>query len=247
MRRILLNALGWIAMSVAPLTAQSATPSPARADVPFAAETISVNGIGRTTVTPDRFSFTVGVQTQAPAVEDAVEQNNRKIAAVIAALKKAGTKESEIKTSGFYINPQQEYQERMPPRVVGYQVSNNVTVTRDTMSDAGKLLQVAVSSGVNQASGLNFTVSDPAKGRDEGMQRAFADARAKAAALAQAAGRTLGRALSISEGGAAYPPPVPIYARGMASMAAKAEISEVPVESGTQENTYSVSVVFELR
>ena len=247
MKRKMLNAVGLIAMSVAPLAAQSATALPARAELPFAAETISVSGTGKTTVMPDRFSFTVGVQTQAPTVEDAVEQNNRKVAAVIAALKKGGTKDSEVRTSGFFINPQQEYQERMPPRVVGYQVSNSVTVTRETMSDAGKLLQVAVSAGVNQASGLNFTVSDPAKGRDEGMQRAFADARAKASALAQAAGRTLGRALSISEGGPSYPPPVPMYARGVASMAAKAEGSEVPVESGTQENTYTVAVVFELR
>jgi uncharacterized protein YggE len=239
--------MGLIALSVGPLLAQTTSTAPPRTELPFAAETISVSGTGKTMVMPDRFSFTVGVQTQAPAVEDAVEQNNRKVAAVIAALKKAGTTDSEIKTSGFYINPQQEYQERMPPRVVGYQVSNNVTVTRETMSDAGKLLQVAVAAGVNQASGLNFTVSDPAKGRDEGLGRAFADARARAAALAQAAGRTLGRALSITEGGGSYPQPVPIYARGMASMAAKAEVSEVPVESGTQENTYTVAVVFELR
>ena len=246
MRRGVMLAMGWIAVSVVPLMAQSAMTPPARPDFPFAAETISVSGSGKTTVTPDRFSFTVGVQTVAPAVEDAVEQNNRKVAAVIAALRKAGTAESEIKTSGFYINPQQEFEERMPPRVVGYQVSNSVTVTKDTMSLAGKLLQVAVGAGVNQASGLNFSVSDPARGRDEGMQRAFADARAKALVLAQAAGRALGRALFISEGGQSYPPPVPIYARGMA-MAGKAEVSEVPVESGTQENTYMVSVVFELR
>jgi uncharacterized protein YggE len=246
MRRATLLAIGWMTIATAPLSAQSTiTPSP-RADLPYAAETISVGGTGKVTVTPDRFSFTVGVQTQAPAVEDAVDQNNKKVAAVIAALRQAGTAEDEIRTSGFFINPQQEYQERMPPRVVGYQVNNSVTVTRQKMSDAGRLLQVAVGAGVNQASGLNFSVSDPAKGRDEGMRRAFADARAKAVVLAQAAGRTLGRALFISEGGQSYPPPVPVFARGVA-MAAKAEVSEVPVESGTEENTYAVSVVFELR
>ena len=86
---------------------------------------------------------------------------------------------------------------------------------------------------------------DLTKGRDAGLKAAFDDAKSKAVLLAQAAGRTLGPAISIVEGGGmAAPPPRPY---GMV-MAAKAEaVSEVPVESGTQENTYTVSVIFELR
>ena len=77
------------------------------------------------------------------------------------------------------------------------------------------------------------------------LKAAFDDAKSKAALLAQAAGRTLGPAISITEGGGMPSPPPRPY--GMV-MAAKAEaVSEVPVESGTQENAYTVSVVFELR
>ena len=43
-------------------------------------ETISVTGTGHATVTPDRFSFTTGVRTTAPTVEDAVNQNNSRTA-----------------------------------------------------------------------------------------------------------------------------------------------------------------------
>jgi len=206
-------------------------------------QSISVSGTETVRLTPDRVSFTVGVQTVGRTVDDAVRENNSKVSAVIAALKKAGATEREIRTSNFSIYPQQDYQQGKPPRILGYQVSNNVTVTRSNVTDAGKLLQAAVDAGVNTSTGLQFSVSDRSRGMSEGLRGAFDDARAKATILAQAAGRTLGRAISISEGGAA-PPPMPYAVR---TMAAKAESGEVPVESGTQELTFSVSVVFELR
>lgn len=205
-------------------------------------ETISVTGVGRASLTPDRFTFTVGVQTVAPTVDAAVAENNQRIASVIAALKKGGAADKEIRTSNFSIYPQQAYEQGQPPRITGYQVSNNVTVTREKIADAGKLLQSAVSAGVNVATGLQFQVSDPLRGRDQGMKAAFDDARGKATVLAQAAGRTLGRALTISEGSQPSPGPRP-YAMAMA----KADVAEVPVEAGTQENSYTVSVVFELK
>ena len=98
---------------------------------------------------------------------------------------------------------------------------------------------------MNETSGLNFEVSDLARGRDQGLKAAFEDARAKATLLAQAAGRVLGRAMMITEGTEATPPPRPMP---MAVMAAKGEaISQVPVEGGTRELAYTISVVFEMR
>jgi uncharacterized protein len=214
------------------------------AQTPAQRDTIAVTGFGRTTVAPDRVTFNVAVQTVGQTVDEAVNENNAKIKEVIAALKKAGATDRDIRTSNFTIYPQQDYQQGKLPRILGYNVSNNITVTRPNPAEASKLLQAAINAGVNQSSGLNFEVSDPARGRDAGLKAAFDDAKSKATLLAQAAGRTLGPAISIGEGGNVGAPPPRPY--GMV-MAAKAEVSEVPVESGTQENTYTVSVVFELR
>src|ERR1051325_4831178 len=228
----------------AALAQQSGTAAPRDAAW---AETVSVTGNGKATLTPDRVTFTVGVQTISPTVEEAVNQNNQKVQAVVAALKKAGAKDNEVQTSNFSIFPQQDYSQQQQgqlPRIIGYQVSNNITVTKDDPAAAGKLLQVAVSNGVNQASGLNFLVSNMTRGREQGLKAAFDDARAKAALLAQAAGRSLGRALTITEGGAQQPPyprPMPMMATGAV---AEAMVSEVPVESGMQELSYTVSVLF---
>jgi hypothetical protein len=98
---------------------------------------------------------------------------------------------------------------------------------------------------VNQTSGLSFSVSDPSRGRDEGLRAAFAEARAKASLFATAAGRTLGPAIAISEIGATQPQPRPMMARNV--MAAQVVSAEVPVESGATELTFTVSVVFAMR
>ena len=208
-------------------------------------ESVTVSGTGRASVTPDRFSFNVGVQTVAATVDDAVSENNRRVQSVINALKAAGAQAKDIQTSQFTIYPQQDYQEGKLPRILGYQVSNTVIVRSDKVGEAGRLLGVAVGAGVNHSSGINFEVSDPSRGRDQGLRAAFDDARAKAGLLAQAAGRTLGRALQINEG-ILQPPPQPMFRREVA-MEARAATADVPVESGTQDVVYTVTVTFEMR
>src|SRR3954466_13636748 len=203
MKRFLMTTLTFAVSATA--FAQTAPPRE-----PAPVDTVSVTGTARVTTTPDRFSFNVSVQTISPTVEEAVNENNRKVAAVIAALKNAGAKPEEIQTSNFSIYPQQDYSQQQQgklPRVVGYQVSNSITVTKKQIADAGRLLQAAIAAGVNQTSGLSFSVSDPSRGRDEGLRAAFADARAKASLLAQAAGRTLGPAMTITELGSQSPQP----------------------------------------
>jgi len=227
-------------MAIATFALAQGGPTP-----PAPIEAVTVSGTGRATVTPDRFSFTVGVQTVAPTVDAAVAENSKRVASVIAALKRAGAQDKDIQTSQFSIYPQQTYQEGKLPVIAGYQVSNNITFRSDKVSEAGRMLGIGVAAGVNNSSGINFEVSDPARGRDQGLRAAFDDARAKASLLAQAAGRTLGRAVMISEGVQSAPPPMP-YQRAMV-MEAKLESSDVPIEAGTQEVTYTVTASFQLR
>src|SRR4051812_5688190 len=114
-----------IALASASALAQPAMPP---RDMMTWPETVTVTGTGKTSVTRDRFTFNVSVQTVAPTVDDAVNQNNAKVAAVIAALKKAGATDKEIRTSNFAIWPQQDYTQGKLPTILGYQVANSVTV-----------------------------------------------------------------------------------------------------------------------
>src|SRR5207244_13268648 len=99
----------------------------------------------------------------------------------------ARVKPEYIPTSGSAIYPQQDHSQGQPTRLLGYQVNNSVTVRKQEVASASKLLQVAIGAGVNTASGLNFEVADSTRGREQGLKAAFDDARAKATLLAQAA------------------------------------------------------------
>src|SRR4051812_32903834 len=103
-----------------------ATSAVAQTPPPPPLETVTVTGTGKAKLTPDRYSFNVGVQTIATTVDDAVRENNQRVADVIAALKKAGATAAEIRTSNFTIFPQQDYQQGKLPRINGYQVNNSV-------------------------------------------------------------------------------------------------------------------------
>jgi uncharacterized protein YggE len=240
MKKVLIS-LAALAMTTAAFAQTGSTPVMRE----FAPDTISVTGTGKVTTVPDRVSFTAGVETSAPTVEDAVNQNNAKIAGIIAALKKGGATDREIRTSSFSIMPQYEYVENRRPRVIGFQATNQVTVTRPNPAEASKLLTVALQAGANNVSGLTFSVADQTAVRNRGLGLAFEEARAKAQLLATAAGRTVGRALTIAEGSSPMmPPPQPMYGK-VASM--EARVSDVPVETGADELAFTVSVVFELK
>lgn len=217
----------------------------APAGPPVTAEVVHVTGEAVVNLSPDRVVFNLGVETFAPNVTDAVRENNQKVAAVIDALKAAGATAAEIRTSNYSIYPRQEYREGRQPRIVGYQVNNSITVRNEDPAAASRLLEAAINAGANTASGLSMVVSDPAAGQSEGLKRAFDNARAKAETMAAAAGRTIGRAVSISEG-ATTPPPVPRMYAARAEMAQEASVGEVPVAAGTQERRFVVTVVFEL-
>ena len=88
---------------------------------------------------PDQAELSAGVVTQGPTAADALAANSRAMNAVFDALKKAGIAEKSIQTSNFSVSPQYTpYKPNAtePPRIVGYQVSNNVTVKVDDLDEA---------------------------------------------------------------------------------------------------------------
>lgn len=224
-----------------PLTVSAQTAPP----MELVRDSVTVSGEAMVSTPPDEVSFTAGVQSVAPTVDAAVAENNRQTRSIIDALKRAGATDAEIRTSNFSIWPQQDYGEGRPPRITGFMVSNQVTVTKKDPAAASRLLTAAVSAGANNVSGLSMNVSNMDRVRAEGLRRAYENARARGQALAEASGRSLGRAITIREGGMDVPPPHP-YARGAVAMESKMSM-DVPVEPGSSELHFRVSVVFELR
>jgi len=202
---------------------------------------IVVSGAGEASAVPDEAQVSAGVTAQAATAEEALDQNNMAMERVFETLREAGIEDRNIQTSNFSVNPQYEpYRENNPnpPRIVGYQVSNQVTAIVEDLDNLGATLDALVRSGANQINGVSFTISEPKPLEEQARRLAVQDAIAKAQTLAEAAGVTLGPILSISEDGG-YQPPMPMFAR--ADMAME---SSVPIARGETTLSISVSITY---
>lgn len=210
--------------------------------------TISLQGKGEISVAPDMAVVTTRVVTIGASAPEALQANTAAIAKVIADIKAAGIETKDIQTSGFSIYPRYEDRKALsqsqsePPKIVGYEVSNGVTVRVRALEKLGTILNAVVASGANSVDGISFTISDTSEKLDEARKEAVADARRKADLYAAAAGVKLGRILSISEGVVATPRPYALRMEKAMAMSA----APVPVEAGEETLSANVSIVWEI-
>lgn len=237
-----------LAASLVPVAAsaqQVAGPAPAMAP---SNTLLTVNAEGRATRAPDVAVFTAGVASTGTTAGQALSANASAMNRVIAALEKAGVASRDIQTSNLSLNPVYAEPRRLPngsveqgpPRITGYQVSNQVTVKQRNLDQFGRVIDTLVSAGANQVNGPSFQVDNSDAATDEARVDAIKKARARAELYARAAGLRIVRVLTISESGG-YAPPVPMYRMAVAQAA---EAS--PVAPGEVALNVNVAVQFEL-
>lgn len=141
--------------------------------------TLSLSGSGEVKSAPDMASVTSGVVTQGATAAEALSANTKAMTALFDGLKTSGIAEKDIQTSNFSVQPRYDYNNNNggAPKLVGYDVSNNVTVTVRKIADLGGLLDTLVKAGSNQINSIGFSdVSQPEAWMDEARRRATADA-----------------------------------------------------------------------
>jgi len=220
--------------------------------------TVSTSGTATTKVKPDRFSVTVGVETNGTTAQEATSKNADLMAKVIAALKELGIKENEIGTSNFNVYPIYEYRDAskvcpeiypQPPdcqpgqQLTGYRASNSITVTLDVGGavDAGKVIDASVQAGANNIYGVYFFVSPERQEqlRDSLTKDAILNARHRADVAAGALGMQISGVQSVNLNDVYFPYYAKSFDAGvMAGQAA------TPILPGEQDLTTTVSVVF---
>ena len=221
---------------------------------PSSLRSFAVSGEGRVVAVPDIAQFTFSVITQGGAdiaklQQDNVEKTNR----VIAFLKGEGVDEKDIKTQSFHLEPRYQYfscgpsriggpEACPPPEIVGYSITQSVSVKVRDFGKVGRVLGGAVDNGANSVSQLNFTVDDPTELENEARKQAMDKARTKAEGIAEAGGFRVGQLLSIDEGG--YYPPQPYYERAFAADGIGGGGAVPQVEPGSQEIIVNVTLRF---
>lgn len=220
--------------------AAALSPAPAMAaETELREATIIVSGEGEAVLPPDLAILSLSVLREAPTAGEALAANSEAMAGVIADLKAAGVEARDLQTSNFSISPRyrdsDDNDKIMEPEIIGYSVTNGLTVRVRDLSKLGGIIDRSVTLGVNQGGNIVFTNDKPETAINDARKTAAADAIAKAKTLAEAAGVRLGRVVEMSEN-FARPMPQPLYRVAMA----KEMSAPAPIESG--ENSYSVTV-----
>lgn len=236
---------GAVALLLATAAAPAAFAQAARpmADTMFQSTTLNLSAYGETRVAPDKATINLGVQTEAPTASAAMSANNERMNTVIAALRRAGIADKDIQTSNLNLSPQYDYVEREPPRLRGYQASNQVTVTVNDLSKLGAAVDATVKAGANNVNGISFGLKNPTAAENAAREEAVKALAAKAELYARATGHRIGRLVNLSEGGGAmpFPPPAP-----MAAYARLEKADSTPISAGELNVRIDVTGVYEL-
>ncbi len=201
--------------------------------------TVTVSGSGNVSVAPDTADVMIGVSVTKTTVKDARAAAATSMDAVIAAVKQVGVADKDILTTDISLNPVYDYSSNVP-RLTGYEFSNSLKVTVRDLTKVADVIDNSVTAGATTIQGVSFRLDDPKTVEAQARQLAMTDARAKADALAQAAGVSIKGVASINE--TTVSSPITYSAGAMADKAA-AQVS-TPIQTGTTDITIEVTVSY---
>jgi uncharacterized protein len=242
------NRLGWLAGGalvgvLAVVMAGPALTSVHAQDTTTPTEhTLSVTGTGIVFVKPDIADVTLGVSVQRGKAREAEVAAAAEMQKIIEALKAQGIAEEDIQTATLSLEPIYDY-EPTPAKLIGYQATNIVSVTIRDITRAGAVVDAAADAGATSIGGISFRLDDQSAVEAQARDLAMTNARAKADALATAAGVTITGVITISEYSAPTPGPIP-YDEGRDAAAAGRPVT--PVLGGNIQLMVSVSVVYSI-
>jgi hypothetical protein len=226
--------------------------------------THQIDGSGEASkyVKPDQVLISLSVVTEEKTAKDSQTKNAEQFDKMKTALLGAGLVEDELKTTSYtvdkvtkpiYVCPIKDVsctKEEMvwDYEVTGYRTTNSLQIKTSKMDKAGALIDTAVANGANDVNGISFTLKDETRKQveQELLDKAVKDAKSQATIMANAAGITLGKPMSINRNSYYYPGYDESYKSiGMAN----AETSTVPtsVMAGDIKVTVSVYASFEIQ
>ena len=131
----------------------------------------------------------------------------------------------------------------LPPRLTGYQASNQVIITVRELNRLGQVVDATVNAGATNVGGISFGVEDSTESENRARLEAVDNLRAKADLYAKAMGYRVARLVTLNEGSSYAPPPPPMPVM-MRSEAAK--FDSTPVSPGEVKVRVDISATYEL-
>jgi len=213
--------------------------------VQFANEnTVTVTGYAKSQEKNEIAIFTAGVNAVNDDKDAAVSEVNSKIEKIISSVKAFGVEDKDVKTQNMSIyQSEEQYYDNdgaYKSRKGQWRVDNSIEIILRNIDRASEFATMLSGTDATNVFGPSFSIDDSSSADSKLIEMAIADAREKALVMAHASGRSLGKVLAVTEGGASSP----VYRLGFAEGLGG---GGVPVEPGSSTISKSVTVVFELR
>jgi uncharacterized protein len=230
-----------LALAVVSAAAQIAFAEPLPAAA-FQATTLNLSASGEVMAAPDKATITLGVQTEAASAAKALSANAEQMTQVMAALKRGGIAERDIQTAQLTVNPKYAYEPNQPPRLTGYEASNQVAITVRDLKRLGPTVDAAVGAGATNVNSIVFGLIDPTAAQNAARLEAVKALQAQADLYAKAVGHPVLRLVSLSEG-PAFSPPMPMQE---VMVTAAKRMAATPVSVGEMVVRIQVTGLYEL-
>jgi uncharacterized protein YggE len=209
---------------------------------------IHATGSGNVIGTPDRAQVTFAVITENIDVKSAQQANAAQMTKVIDALVVAGLPKDALKTTGYNIYPvYDDYTKTLlEQKIRTYRVTNTLTVTLHDVNRTGEVIDIAIANGINQASSIQFMLSDEQAQvlRTEALKKAVSRARADADTVADALGTAIIGVQSVDISGGYTPV---LFENYNASDATTKSAAPTPIQPGDVTVTAQVSITYSIR
>lgn len=209
--------------------------------------TLTVSGIGHLAFAPDTAYVTLGMETAGTSLAEAQRLNHTVMTKVMERLRELQIEQSRIQTSSFTVSPHYKPPSKrpadappVPPEIIGYVVSNSVTVEVRNLEKVGAVIEESLAAGANHFQGLRWALRDEQQAKLGALKQAAAKAREKAATLSEAVKVKLVRLIGVNEEGHVVHP-LPKVARSMAM-----DGGETPIFSGVLDIMATVTLIYEI-
>ena len=206
MKKIWLIAIGAVLLVgvvlLAGCNSEIGTPGGVNVNLNSQQQGIWVSGEGKVTAVPDIAMLNLGIEAQEEDVAAAQVNASAAMDQVMQALEDQGIASEDIQTIYFNITEVTSWDSfKETQEVIGYRVTNTVSVKVREVEKAGAIIDAVVAAGGNmiRINSITFTVDDPSPYYEQARQLAIGYAKAKAEQLASETGISLGNVTYISE------------------------------------------------
>lgn len=212
---------------------------------PKTPHSIVIVGEGKVTAVPDVAKIQLGYSILKSTVAEAQKDNTTKMNGMVEKLKKDFKIDPlDIQTLNYSISPQYDWTSGRQI-LKGYTVSQDLSVKVRDLDKVSQILDAAGQVGMNQIGSLSFEIDQPEQLKQQAREKAIAQAKDKAEALAKVVGVKLGQIISFSES-STDSQPIPMYSLNKMAADVSGGGATPAVEVGSNEIKITATVEYEI-